>query len=30
MVEKISSLELDSRALAHAKERGAIVQEERR
>ena len=30
MVEEVSRLELDSRALAHAKERGAIVEKERR
>jgi len=30
MVEEIQRLELDSRALAHAKERGAITNEERR
>ena len=30
MVEDIQRLELDSRALAHAKERGAITNEERR
>ena len=28
-VEKVSRLELDSRALAHAKERGAITEERR-
>ena len=30
LVEEIARLELDSQALAHAKERGAITQEERR
>ena len=30
LVEEISRLELDSRALAHAKERGATTEEERR
>ena len=30
LVEDISRLELDSRALAHAKEKGAITKEERR
>jgi len=30
LVEEIARLELDSRALAHAKERGAITEEERR
>ena len=30
LVEEIQRLELDSRALAHAKERGAIVEKERR
>jgi len=29
MVEQINRLELDSRALAHAKERGAITEERR-
>ena len=29
MVEEIARLELDSRALAHAKERGAIIKQER-
>jgi len=29
LVEEISRLELDSRALAHAKERGAITEERR-
>ena len=29
LVEKMQRLELDSRALAHAKERGAIVEKER-
>ena len=28
MVEQVSRLELDSRALAHAKERGAITKEQ--
>jgi len=30
LVEEISRLEFDSRALTHAKERGAIIKEERR
>jgi len=30
MVEEIAGLELDSRALAHAKDKGAITKEERR
>ena len=30
MVEEVSRLELDSRALAHAKERGAITEKEGR
>ena len=30
LVEEVQRLELDSRALAHAKERGAITEEERR
>lgn len=30
LVEEINRLELDSRALAHAKEKGAITKEERR
>ena len=30
LVEEIARLELDSRALVHAKERGAITEEERR
>ena len=30
LTEQIATLELDSRALAHAKERGAITEEERR
>jgi len=30
MVEKISRLELDSRALAHAREKEAIIKEEGR
>jgi len=30
LVDQIARLELDSRALAHAKERGAIIKEERR
>ena len=30
LVEQIARLELDSRALAHAKERGAITEEKRR
>ena len=30
LVEEIQHLELDSRALAHAKEKGAITKEERR
>jgi len=29
MVEEVSRLELDSRALAHARERGAITEERR-
>ena len=30
LVEEIARLELDSRALAHAKEKGAITKEERK